>query len=136
MAVDAPAADGLPARPRLERARLPGGREATKEDHRGVRAAQRGPHLVAASPKTRPGTGALPALSRANLAGTAEAALLTQALADHVEGPGGPLSGLPEGELAGGGSGRATGQGRGQSPEGIRCAGSAAAARRSPAPAS
>jgi error-prone DNA polymerase len=48
---------GLPARPRPERARLPGGREATKDDHRGV-----GPPSVGrtscCSPATRAGTGA------------------------------------------------------------------------------
>ena len=91
---------GLPARPRPERARLPGGREATKEDHRGVGAAQRGPHLVLLARDASGYRSLCRLLSRANLAGTKGAPRLTQALlADHVEGLV-ALSGCREGELA------------------------------------
>src|SRR3954451_17441521 len=38
--------DGEPDRPRPERARLPGHREAVKEDRRGIGEAQRGSHLI------------------------------------------------------------------------------------------
>ncbi len=91
---------GLPARPHPERARLPGGREATKEDHRGVGAAQRGPHLVLLARDATGYRSLCRLLSRANLAGTKGAPRLTQALlADHVDGLV-ALSGCREGELA------------------------------------
>ena len=91
---------GLPARPRPERARLPGGREAMKEDHRGVGAAQRGPHLVLLARDATGYRSLCRLLSHANLAGTKGAPRLTQALlADHVDGLV-ALSGCREGELA------------------------------------
>ncbi len=91
---------GLPARPRPERARLPGGRAARKEDHRGVGAAQRGPHLVLLARDATGYRSLCRLLSHANLAGTKGAPRLTQALlADHVEGLV-ALSGCREGELA------------------------------------
>src|SRR5258705_2118170 len=40
------AIEGLPARPRPERTRLPGHRDVVKEDLRGIGERQRGPHLV------------------------------------------------------------------------------------------
>src|SRR5690348_13064320 len=40
------ALEGLPARPRPERPRLPGYRNVVKEDLRGIGERQRGPHLV------------------------------------------------------------------------------------------
>ncbi len=91
---------GLPARPRPDRARLPGHREAVKDDHRGVGPGERGPHLVLLA---RDGTGyrsLCRLLSRANLAGTKAAPRLTQALlAEHAEGLV-ALSGCRHGELA------------------------------------
>jgi error-prone DNA polymerase len=91
---------GLPARPLPERARLPGHRAATKEDHRGIGLPQRGPHLVLLARNAAGYRSLCRLLSRANLAGTKAAPRLTQALlADHVEGLV-ALSGCREGELA------------------------------------
>ena len=91
---------GLPARPRPDRARLPGHRAATKEDHRGVGASQRGPHLVLLARDATGYRSLCRLLSRANLAGTKAAPRLTQALlADHVDGLV-ALSGCRESELA------------------------------------
>ena len=91
---------GLPARPQPERARLPAHREAVKEDHRGVGAGERGPHLVLLA---LDGTGyrsLCRLVSRANLAGTKAAPRVTQALlAEHAEGLV-ALSGCRHGELA------------------------------------
>jgi error-prone DNA polymerase len=91
---------GLPARPQPERARLPGHREAAKEDHRGVGAGERGPHLVLLA---LDGTGyrsLCRLVSRANLAGTKAAPRVTQALlAEHAEGLV-ALSGCRHGEIA------------------------------------
>ena len=91
---------GLPARPRPERARLPGHRAATKEDHRGVGASQRGPHLVLLARDATGYRSLCRLLSHANLAGAKAAPRLTQALlADHVDGLV-ALSGCRESELA------------------------------------
>jgi DNA polymerase III alpha subunit len=91
---------GLPARPQPVRARLPGHRMPVKEDHRGISAGERGPHLVLLA---RDGTGyrsLCRLVSRANLAGTKAAPRVTQALlADHAEGLV-ALSGCRHGELA------------------------------------
>ncbi len=92
--------EGLPARPRPERTRLPGRREPVKEDYRGIGAGSRGPHLVLLA---RDGTGyrsLCRLISRANLAGTKSVPRFTQALlAEHVEGLI-ALSGCRDGELA------------------------------------
>jgi error-prone DNA polymerase len=92
--------EGLPARPRPERTRLPGRREPVKEDFRGIGAGSRGPHLVLLA---RDGTGyrsLCRLISRANLAGTKAVPRFTQALlAEHVEGLI-ALSGCRDGELA------------------------------------
>jgi hypothetical protein len=120
---------GLPARPLPERARLPGHRAATKEDHRGIGLPQRGPHLVLLARNAAGYRSLCRLLSRANLAGTKAAPRLTQALlADHVEG----LVALSSWRD---GSGRATGRGRGRWPA-CTHAGSAVRARRSLGPAS
>jgi len=91
---------GLPARPQPARVRLPGHRQPVKEDHRGVGASERGPHLVLLA---RDGVGyrsLCRLVSRANLAGTKAAPRVTQALlADHAEGLV-ALSGCRHGELA------------------------------------
>ena len=91
---------GLPTRPLPERARLPGHRAATKEDHRGIGVPQRGPHLVLLARNAAGYRSLCRLLSRANLAGTKAAPRLSQALlADHVEGLV-ALSGCRESELA------------------------------------
>ncbi|MFH0750278.1 MAG: PHP domain-containing protein, partial [Chloroflexota bacterium] len=91
---------GLPARPQPVRVRLPGHREAVREDHRGVGPAERGPHLVLLA---RDGIGyrsLCRLVSRANLAGTKAAPRVTQTLlAEHAEGLV-ALSGCRHGELA------------------------------------
>jgi DNA polymerase III alpha subunit len=91
---------GLPARPQPARVRLPGHREPTREDGRGVGPGERGPHLVLLA---RDGSGyrsLCRLVSRANLAGTKAAPRVTQALlADHAEGLV-ALSGCRHGELA------------------------------------
>ena len=93
-------AGGLPARPRPERALLPGHREPVKEDYRGVGEGRRGPHLVLLA---RDGAGyrsLCRLVSRANLAGTKAVPRFSQAiLAEHVEGLV-ALSGCREGEFA------------------------------------
>ncbi|MBM4408081.1 MAG: DNA polymerase III subunit alpha, partial [Chloroflexi bacterium] len=92
--------EGLPARPRPCRARLPGHRVAVKEDLRGIGEAQRGPHLLLLA---RDGIGyrSLARLvSHANLAGTKRVPRFTNALlAQHTEGLV-ALSGCGQGEVA------------------------------------
>jgi error-prone DNA polymerase len=62
--------EGLPARPRPERARLPGHRSAVKEDLRGIGERQRGPHLVLLARDTSGYRSLCRLVSRANLDGT------------------------------------------------------------------
>jgi error-prone DNA polymerase len=79
--------DGRPARPRPERARLPGHREAVKEDLRGIGPRARGPRLVLLA-RSQVGWRSLTRLlSRANLAGTKGAPRFRHVLleADHDE---------------------------------------------------
>ena len=91
---------GLPARPQPDRARLPGHREAVREDHRGVGAGERGPHLVLLARDDAGYRSLCRLVSRANLAGTKAAPRVTQALlAEHAEGLV-ALSGCRHGELA------------------------------------
>ncbi|HEX7591199.1 MAG TPA: PHP domain-containing protein, partial [Candidatus Limnocylindrales bacterium] len=92
--------DGLPARPRPSRARLPGYREAVREDLRGVGEAQRGPHLVLLARNAEGYRSLCRLVSRANLAGTKSMPRFSQALlAEHTEGLV-ALSGCREGEIA------------------------------------
>src|SRR5512135_2265053 len=97
---EAPVEDGLPRRPRPERARLPGHRRVVKEDLRGVGERQRGPHLVLLA---RDGSGyrsLCRLLSRANLDGTKRVPQLRQALlVEYAEGLV-ALSGCRDGEIA------------------------------------
>ncbi|HEX7495903.1 MAG TPA: PHP domain-containing protein, partial [Candidatus Limnocylindrales bacterium] len=65
---DARRGEGLPARPRPDRARLPGHRDAVKEDLRGVGEAQRGPHLVLLARNAAGYRSLCRLVSRANLA--------------------------------------------------------------------
>ena len=91
--------EGLPARPRPERARLPGHREPVKEDLRGIGERSRGPHLVLLA-RSQVGWRSLCRLvSKANMAGTKGVPRFSQALlAQDTEGLV-ALSGCRDGEL-------------------------------------
>jgi len=96
-----PATDaGLPARPRPDRARLPGHRDAVKEDLRGIGDRQRGPHLVLLARSPTGYRSLCRLVSKANLAGTKRMPRFTHALlAEHTEAVV-ALSGCRDGELA------------------------------------
>jgi DNA polymerase III alpha subunit len=95
-----PRGDGLPARPRPDRARLPGHRDAVKEDLRGVGEGQRGPHLVLLARNAAGYRSLCRLVSRANLAGTKSMPRFSQELlAAHTDGLV-ALSGCREGEIA------------------------------------
>ena len=96
---DAAVTEGLPRRPRPERARLPGHRDPVKEDLRGIDERVRGPHLVLLA-RSQVGWRSLCRLvSRANMAGTKGVPRFSQALlAEHTEGLV-ALSGCRDGEL-------------------------------------
>ena len=98
---DEPAArEGDPDRPRPQRARLPGHREAVKEDRRGIGETQRGPHLVLLARDAIGYRSLCRLVSRANLAGTKAMPRFDQALlATHTEGLV-ALSGCRDGEIA------------------------------------
>jgi DNA polymerase III alpha subunit len=94
------AADGLPARPRPSRSRLPGHRRIVKEDLRGIGERQRGPHLVLLA---RDGTGyrsLCRLISRANLDGTKRVPRFRQALLEANHEGLVALSGCRDGEIA------------------------------------
>jgi error-prone DNA polymerase len=94
------AMDGIPARPRPERTRLPGHREAVREDLRGVGDRQRGPHLVLIARNGAGYRSLCRLVSHANLAGTKRVPRVTHALlAEHTEGVV-ALSGCRESEIA------------------------------------
>jgi DNA polymerase III alpha subunit len=94
------AAEGLPSRPRPERARLPGHRATVKEDLRGIGERQRGPHLVLLARDATGYRSLCRLVSRANLDGTKRVPRFTQALLEqHTEGLI-ALSGGREGEIA------------------------------------
>ncbi|HEY7970369.1 MAG TPA: PHP domain-containing protein, partial [Candidatus Limnocylindrales bacterium] len=94
------AREGEPDRPRPTRDRLPGHREAVKEDVRGIGERQRGPHLVLLARDATGYRSLCRLVSRANLAGTKAMPRFDQALlAEHVEGLV-ALSGCREGEIA------------------------------------
>jgi DNA polymerase III alpha subunit len=91
---------GSPVRPRPARARLPGYREAVKEDLRGIGDRQRGPHLVLLARSPAGYRSLCRLVSTANLAGTKRMPRFTQALlAEHHEDLV-ALSGCRDGELA------------------------------------
>ncbi|HET7726874.1 MAG TPA: PHP domain-containing protein [Candidatus Limnocylindrales bacterium] len=95
-----PVVDGRPLRPRPERPRLPGHRRVVKEDHRGVGAAERGPHLVLLARDPAGWTSLCRLISRANLAGSKAVPHFTHALLEaHAEGLI-VLSGCRDGEIA------------------------------------
>ena len=83
----APVTEGVPVRPRPERARLPGHREPVKEDLRGIGERSRGPHLVLLA-RSQVGWRSLCRLvSKANMAGTKGVPRFSQALlAEDTEG--------------------------------------------------
>jgi len=94
------AVEGLPDRPRPERARLPGHRDPVKEDHRGIGERQRGSHLVLLARDATGYRSLCRLISRANLAGTKAVPRFShELLAEHVEGLV-ALSGCHEGEIA------------------------------------
>jgi error-prone DNA polymerase len=97
---EGPRGDGLPARPRPDRTRLPGHRDAVKEDLRGVGEGQRGPHLVLLARNAAGYRSLCRLVSRANLAGTKSMPRFSQELlAEHADGLV-ALSGCREGEIA------------------------------------
>jgi error-prone DNA polymerase len=92
--------EGLPARPRPLRARLPGHRVVVKEDLRGIGAPQRGPHLVLLARDATGYRSLCRLVSRANLDGTKRVPRFTHALLErHAEGLL-ALSGGRESEIA------------------------------------
>jgi len=92
--------EGIPARPRPTRARLPGHREVVKEDLRGIGERQRGPHLVLLARDMRGYRSLCRLISHANLAGTKRVPRFSQALlARETEGLL-ALSGCRESEIA------------------------------------
>ena len=92
--------EGRPARPRPERARLPGHREPVREDLRGIGERQRGPHLVLLARNAAGYRSLCRLVSHANLAGTKRVPRFRQALLDeHTEGLI-ALSGCRDGEIA------------------------------------
>ena len=92
--------EGLPARPRPTRTRLPGHRAVVKEDLRGIGERQHGPHLVLLARDATGYRSLCRLISHANLAGTKRVPRFEQALlARHTEGLI-ALSGCGEGEIA------------------------------------
>ena len=97
---DARREEGLPVRPRPERARLPGYRDAVREDLRGVGEGQRGPHLVLLARNAAGYRSLCRLVSRANMAGTKSMPRFGHdLLAANTEGLV-ALSGCREGEIA------------------------------------
>ena len=92
-------AEGRPARPRPDRARLPGHRAPVKEDLRGIGERVRGPHLVLLARSSIGWRSMCRLISHANMAGTKGMPRFSQALlAEHTEGLV-ALSGCRDGEL-------------------------------------
>jgi DNA polymerase III alpha subunit len=97
---DARRGEGLPAWPRPSRARLPGHRDAVREDLRGVGEGQRGPHLVLLARNATGYRSLCRLVSRANMAGTKSMPRFShELLAANTEGLV-ALSGCREGEIA------------------------------------
>src|SRR5262245_1759625 len=100
MASSGEAVEGLPARPRPERPRLPGHRRVVKEDLRGIGERQRGPHLVLLARNAAGYRSLCRLVSRANLDGTKRVPRFShELLARNSEGVI-ALSGGREGEIA------------------------------------
>jgi DNA polymerase III alpha subunit len=97
---DPPPADGRTVRPPVDRLRPPGHREPKREDLRGVRERELGPHLVLLARDMRGYRSLCRLASNAHLAGTKGAPRFTHALlAEHTEGLI-ALSGCRHGEVA------------------------------------
>jgi DNA polymerase III alpha subunit len=92
--------DGRPARPRPERARLPGHRDPVKEDLRGIGERSRGPHLVLLARSPLGWRSLCRIISRANLAGTKAMPQIRHALLDEDHAGLIALSGCRDGEIA------------------------------------
>ncbi len=94
------ATEGRPARPRPQRAKLPGHRDPVKEDLRGIGERARGPHLVLLA-RTPTGWRSLSRLiSRANLAGTKAVPRFRHDLLEEEHDGLIALSGCRDGEIA------------------------------------
>jgi error-prone DNA polymerase len=92
--------DALPVRPRIERALPPGHREPRREDLRGVRAREQGPHLVLLAREMSGYRSLCRLTSAAQLAGTKGVPRFShELLARHTEGLV-ALSGCRHGEIA------------------------------------
>ena len=94
------ALEGRPARPRPERARLPGHRDPVKEDLRGIGERARGPHLTLLARSPLGWRSLCRVLSRANLAGTKSMPRLRHALLEEDHEGVVALSGCRDGEIA------------------------------------
>ncbi len=92
--------EGRPARPRPDRAKLPGHRDPVKEDLRGVGERARGPHLVLLARDPAGWRSLCRVISRANLAGTKSMPRIRHALLDEDHEGLIALSGCRDGEIA------------------------------------
>jgi error-prone DNA polymerase len=94
------ASEGRPARPRPERAKLPGHRDPVKEDFRGVGERVRGPHLVLLARSATGWRSLSRLISRANMAGTKAAPRFRHELLEAEHEGVVALSGCRDGEIA------------------------------------
>ncbi|HEV8698449.1 MAG TPA: PHP domain-containing protein [Candidatus Limnocylindrales bacterium] len=92
--------EGRPARPRPERAKLPGHRDPVKEDLRGIGERARGPHLVLLARTSLGWRSLCRIISRANLAGTKAMPRIHHALLGEDREGIIALSGCRDGEIA------------------------------------
>jgi DNA polymerase III alpha subunit len=93
-------AEGRPARPRPERAKLPGHRAPVKEDFRGIGDRARGPHLVLLARSSVGWRSLSRLISRANLAGTKAVPQFRHELLEAEHEGVIALSGCRDGEIA------------------------------------
>jgi DNA polymerase III alpha subunit len=95
----APPAEGRPARPRPQRAKLPGHRAPVKEDFRGMGDRARGPHLVLLARSSIGWRSLSRLISRANLAGTKAVPQFRHELLEEEHDGVIALSGCRDGEI-------------------------------------
>jgi DNA polymerase III alpha subunit len=93
-------AEGRPARPRPQRAKLPGHRAPVKEDFRGIGDRARGPHLVLLARSSVGWRSLSRLISRANLAGTKAVPQFRHELLEAEHEGVIALSGCRDGEIA------------------------------------
>ena len=93
-------AEGRPARPRPQRAKLPGHRAPVKEDFRGIDDRARGPHLVLLARSSVGWRSLSRLISRANLAGTKAVPQFRHELLEAEHEGVIALSGCRDGEIA------------------------------------